>query len=162
MNFLKFKTFLNSLKNETNSILIESVVSGFHVCFESEAQVTWFAPAWEDEVEEFERYADKVDLNTLHNMFNQGKLVPLTEDVWASLENSDSYKISKIEEAIEYANSYGKDWESIVEAFKTGSALPASIIIKWKTGESELVAGNTRLMVARAFKVQPIVFLITF
>lgn len=111
---------------------------------------TWVKPKKIEEKDEFSRYPKKY-----WNRFEDGKLIDLDEEIWAKLENTDSYLIDSMEQAREFASIYKKDIENILKADK----LPAPIIVKIED-KYELVSGNTRLMVARALKIKPKVWVI--
>jgi hypothetical protein len=111
---------------------------------------TWEKPSKDEEKNEFSRYPKKY-----WNKFEAGRLVDLDEKTWSNLKNTDSYSIKDIDHAKELANIYKRDIESILKADK----LPAPIVVE-KNKEYELVSGNTRLMVARALKIKPKIWLI--
>lgn len=108
---------------------------------------------------EIERTAEDLGLpyDTVYDAFVNGKEVTLNDDMWSRLENTDSYDISSEEEAIELAQHYGKDIQSIMSAEKT----PPALILQYSPNKFYLVGGNTRLMVARAKGINPQVILAT-
>jgi hypothetical protein len=124
--------------------------------------VKWVTPTWSDEKDEFERYKNVFSENEWKNIFEHSsrQTQPLEDLVWRQLKNTDSYEVSSLEEAKKLAKRYGKDIDSIVSAFKSGSELPAPIVVRWEDGTYELIAGNTRLMVARATHTTPQVVLL--
>jgi hypothetical protein len=93
------------------------------------------------------------------------KLIPLTEDIWSTLENSDSYGISKNgwdevqHHAVEGHTNNPRDWQVIKESILKATQINAPIILKFGT-QFHLVAGNTRLMVSRAMGIIPDVLLV--
>jgi len=109
------------------------------------------------ETEEIERTAEDLGLpfDVTYNAFVNGKEVTLTDEIWSRLENTDSYDINSEEEAIELAQHYGKDWQSIVIAEKT----PPALILQYSPNKYYLVGGNTRLMFARVKGENPQVIL---
>jgi hypothetical protein len=58
------------------------------------------------------------------------------------------------------AKQHGRDFDRIIQGFQRGNKMPAPIVLT-QNNQPYLVAGNTRLMVARALKIQPKIFLIT-
>jgi hypothetical protein len=106
---------------------------------------------------EIERTADDLGLpyDTVYNSLVNGKEVTLNDDMWSRLENTDSYDIHSEEDAIELAQHYGKDIQSILAAEKT----PPALILQYSPNKYYLVGGNTRLMVARAKGENPQVIL---
>ncbi len=122
--------------------------------------VNWVMPNIQKEMDELERTADTlgIDLNSLIRTTQQSKLVPLDEMTWRSMKNTDSYGIKKgdMRTVNSLGGGYGKDVGSILDAFQQGGTLPAPIVLV-RNNEPYLVAGNTRLMVARAMGVQPMI-----
>lgn len=105
------------------------------------------------EDEEIERTADELGLpyDTVFNSLVNGDEVTLTDEIWSRLENTDSYDINSEEEAIELAQYYGKDYQSIMSAEKT----PPALILQYSPNKYYLIGGNTRLMFARAKGINP-------
>jgi cytidyltransferase-like protein len=113
------------------------------------------------ELGEIDRTAQKfnVPINDLQYAFEAGKENILTDDIWSKLENSDSYQIKNLEQAIKLANKYKKDWRSIVRAIQDEKQLPLPLVLNYAKDKYYLVGGNTRLMFYKALGVQPIVLL---
>lgn len=115
---------------------------------------------------EFERTAETfaVDAETL--MFiadEEGSMVPLSEEVWNKLQNTDSntLKVGNWQEVGRLSREYDRDWVTLKEKLQQGEAVDAPIIMKH--GDSyHLVAGNTRLMIARALGETPHVLLFEY
>ena len=113
------------------------------------------------ELDEIDRTAQtfNVPINDLQYAFEAGRENILTDDVWSKLENSDSYQIKNLEQAIKLANKYKKDWRSIVRAIQDEKQLPLPLVLNYAKDKYYLVGGNTRLMFYKALGVQPIVLL---
>jgi hypothetical protein len=113
------------------------------------------------ELGEIDRTAQEfnVPINDLQYAFEAGKENILTDDIWSKLENSDSYQIKNLEQAIKLANKYKKDWRSIVRAIQDEKQLPLPLVLSYAKDKYYLVGGNTRLMFYKALGVQPIVLL---
>jgi hypothetical protein len=126
------------------------------VRLESKSPLLWI-PILQAENEEIERTADDLGLpyDTIYNSLASGKEVTLTDEMWSRLENTDSYDINSEEEAIELAQHYGKDYQSIMSA----ESLPPAIIFQYSPNKFYLIAGNTRLMFARVKGINPQVIL---
>ncbi len=109
------------------------------------------------ENEEIERTAEDLDLpyDIVYNSLVNGREVTLNDDMWSRLENTDSYDIHSEEEAIELAQHYGKDYQSIMSAETT----PPALILQYSPNKFYLIGGNTRLMFARANGKNPQVIL---
>ena len=124
--------------------------------------VSWYKPPISEEYEEMERTSEDlgIDLHEIEDGYENGSLIDLTDDIWEKMENTDSWNIRDLQHAKEYAEEYDKDIESIIEGFESGNRLPAPIVLIKSDGVPYLIAGNTRLMVARALKVIPKVVMV--
>jgi cytidyltransferase-like protein len=100
-----------------------------------------------------------VPINDLQYAFEAGRENILTDDIWSKLENSDSYQIKNLEQAIKLADKYKKDWRSIVRAIQNEKQLPLPLVLNYAKDKYYLVGGNARLMFYKALGVQPIVLL---
>jgi hypothetical protein len=99
-------------------------------------------------------------LSVLEYQAQNGDLVTLEENVWSSLENSDSptIEIGGWEQVQELSSQVNRDWENLKNKLEQGTVLQAPIVMKF--GDSfHLVAGNTRLMVSKAMGITPKVLL---
>jgi hypothetical protein len=131
-----------------------------HASIRGTNNVKWIMPNIQKEMDELERTADTlgIDLNGLIQATQQSKLVPLDEMTWRSMKNTDSYGIKKgdMRTVNSLGSGYGRDVGSILNAFQQGGTLPAPIVLV-RNNKPYLVGGNTRLMVARAMDVQPMI-----
>ena len=127
------------------------------ILFENNLKVSWYKPDMSEEHEEMERTSEdlEVDLSLIEDGYEKATLEDLTDDMWRGMENTDSWDIGSLDDAKNYALEYGKDIESIIDGFKSGESLPAPIVLIKPDGGYYLIAGNTRLMVARAFGIVP-------
>ena len=135
----------------------------YEILFEqSMDNVSWYKPDLSEEHEEMERTSEElgIDLQEIIDGYKNGSLEELNNDMWQMMENTDSWDIKDLEDARRYAEEYGKDIENIIDGFKKGKELPAPIVLIKDDGAPYLIAGNTRLMVARALKVVPKVVIV--
>jgi len=111
------------------------------------------------EMGEIDRTAQEfnIPIKDLQYAFEAGKEVILGDDIWSKLENTDSYEIKNLEQAIKLADKYKKDWKSIITAIKEEQQLPLPLVLNWADGKYYLVTGNTRLMIYKALNLQPVV-----
>jgi hypothetical protein len=126
------------------------------------ALVSFVAPDLLHEMGEFERVAEKfgIDSSVLLFQAKQGELVPLDEQVWAKLDNTDSNQFADgdMDAATHNAQEAGRNIADILSKLQAGTPLDAPIIMQY--GEMyHLVSGNTRLMAARALGITPTVLL---
>jgi hypothetical protein len=112
---------------------------------------------------EIERTAQEfnIPLEDLKYAFVAGRMVILSDDIWAKLENTDSYNITSIEDAVKLANQYGKKWKSTLSAIKNSEVLDPPMILNYDKSRYYLVGGNTRLMFYKALDITPKVLLAT-
>ena len=114
------------------------------------------------ETGEFERVAQSfgIDLSVLEYQAQNGDLVTLEEDVWNSLENTDSrtIEVGDWRQVEELSSQVNRNWEDLKNKLENGTVLEAPIIMKFGD-RYHLVAGNTRLMISKALGVVPQVLL---
>ncbi len=128
-------------------------------------EVKWIKPSIEEESGEFERVAKDLDMNVaaLMGAARKGKLVDLSDKVWKSMENTDSWhniKPGDFETVESLARGYGRDVERIKSAYVSGGTLPAPIVVSFDN-RNTLLGGNTRLMIARAMGIRPKILLVS-
>jgi len=115
------------------------------------------------EESEIERTAEEfnIPLEDLKYAFTAGSMVILSDDIWSKLENSDSYDITSLDDAIKLAKQYGKNWKSILTAIKDGTIMDPPMVLNYDKTRYYLVGGNTRLMFYKALGVTPKVLMAT-
>ncbi len=128
----------------------------------------WKRPSWSKEDTEIEQALTRLEISirefTPAYQF-RSKLEELSEQDWNQMENCDSRDPNwTLEEVIAHrsANERGqqRDVNRIVEGLKQGDTLPAPMVLFRKGHPPFLIAGSTRLSVARAMGVQPKIFAI--
>jgi len=112
---------------------------------------------------EVERTAQEfnIPLEDLKYAFIAGRMIILSDDIWSKLENTDSYDITSIEDAVKLANQYGKKWKSTLSAIKNSEVLDPPMVLNYDKSRYYLVGGNTRLMFYKALGITPKVLLAT-
>lgn len=135
---------------------------------QKEIHPQYIFPDFRYEMGEIERtaqeFAPKNHQQFMKEFVEQGtksQLTELSEEIWKDLENTDSYDISLggWEEVADHADFIGRDWETKKRLMENGNPIHAPIILK-KNGRYHKVAGNTRLMVARALGIRPTVVIV--
>ena len=116
-----------------------------------------------DEEDEIERAAQEfnVPIPDMQYSFIAGNMVVLSDDVWSKLENSDSWGIKSLEDAIALTKEYGKDWEPTLDAVKNNKAINPPLVLNYDKDKYYLVGGNTRLMFYKALNKIPKVLMAT-
>lgn len=119
-------------------------------------------PDLESEIGELERVADQFGLEPSVLLFlaQEGELVVLDEATWQVLDNTDSNSLAagdweRVQQLSQEAHC---DWQKIQRGINSAQPLPAPTVMEIG-GKYHLVAGNTRLMVARAAGIQPTIWL---
>ena len=114
-----------------------------------------------DELGEIERTAEEFNtpIPDIRFAFENARENILTDKIWSKLENSDSFDVKNLDQAVKLANKYKKDWKSIVKAIQDEKQLPLPMVLNYGPDKYYLVAGNTRLMIYRALGLQPIVLM---
>jgi len=114
-------------------------------------------PLIKDEIDEIERTAQELNIpiSDIENAFNTGNIVTLSDDVWSKLENSDSWDIKSLEDAIELAKKYNKNWKPTLSAIKDNKTINPPFILNYNKDNYYLVGGNTRLMFYKALGITP-------
>ncbi len=130
----------------------------------------WIRPLFEKEIGELERISASLNIpmDILKEAFDHAKLEKLTDTDWGQLQNSDSKDSSwTIDEAVEWlsnrtlaGNNESRDVKSLIQGFDLGNRIPAPIVLLRKNNPPYLVAGNSRLLVARAQKITPTVLVL--
>jgi len=115
------------------------------------------------EEDEIERTADvfNIPLEDLKYAFTAGSMVVLSDDIWSKLENSDSYDVTSLDDAVRLAKQYGKNWKSVLSAIKNGTIVDPPMVLNYDKTRYYLVGGNTRLMFCKALGITPKVLLAT-
>ena len=105
-----------------------------------------------NEETEIERTAEhfNIPIPDVRYAFTAGNMVVLSDDIWSKLENSDSYEINSLEDAIELATEYGKDYKPTLDAIKANKTINPPMVLNYDKDKYYLVGGNTRLMFYKA------------
>lgn len=132
-----------------------------------EIENKWEKPSFEEERSEFEKIAEELDLDMseLERNFTNGELRMFPKKIWNQLKNTDSTKTTSFDDLVQVIQKmkktdpeFDRDWKGIALAIKKGLPMKAPIILKHKKAYY-LIAGNTRLMVAKAMDNQPFIWL---
>jgi hypothetical protein len=116
-----------------------------------------FADYVATEEEEIERTAEEfnIPIPDVRYAFQAGSMVILTDDIWSKLENSDSYSVNSLEDAIKLATKYGKNWKPTLAAIKADKTIDPPMVLNYDKDKYYLVGGNTRLMFYKALDKTP-------
>ena len=134
--------------------------------------INWKKTSFDDELSEFKRTTEEYtpeqgsarkkaiesNLQYLKQQYNKSNPIMLTDQIWKSLGNTDSWGIKNLSDVndriLKNSKTSGmRDATSVVMEYMSGS-VRAPIVLQ--TGDGYiLIAGNTRLMVAKALGISP-------
>ncbi|MDQ2933230.1 MAG: hypothetical protein M3Q80_02510 [bacterium] len=130
------------------------------------AKIKWKIPSFVNEFGEIERVQRqlRVDTSFVSKFIHAEKtatLVPLTSKIWDNLENTDSNLLGtgSWDYVANCAQHTKRDWETLRDRMMAGAEMDSPIIYHCN-GIYHLVSGNTRLMVAKALGITPMVVII--
>jgi cytidyltransferase-like protein len=120
-----------------------------------------FAAYVASEETEIERTAEEfnIPIPDVRYAFQAGSMAVLSDDIWSKLENSDSYEVNSLDDAIKLATGYNKDFDSTLAAIKADKTIDPPMVLNYDKNKYYLVAGNTRLMFYKALGKIPKVLL---
>lgn len=120
----------------------------------------WTKPDLSEEGPEIYRTAMDLDIDypTLLGAAKDGVLEDLTEEDWSDMLNCDSNDSTwTINQVVEWLNSrqvdgedHTRDIDKLISGYESGNRLPAPIVLFRNNAKPYLIAGNSRLLVARA------------
>jgi len=95
-------------------------------------------------------YAFNIPIDDMEYAFNGGKEVVLSDDMWSKLENSKSYKIKTLDDAIQHALKLGINPKPYIDFIKQGKDIPLPLILCYGQDKYYLVGGEVVLSLYRA------------
>jgi cytidyltransferase-like protein len=95
-------------------------------------------------------YAFNIPIDDMEYAFNGGKEVVLSDDMWSKLENSKSYKMKTLDDAIQHALKLGINPKPYIDFIKQGKDMPLPLILCYGQNKYYLVGGEVVLSLYRA------------
>jgi hypothetical protein len=89
--------------------------------------------------------------------FNAGGEVVLTDDMWDKLQNSKSYKMKTLDDAIQHALKLGINPKPYIDQIKAGKDMPLPLVLCYGQDKYYLVGGEVVLSLYRALGSIPTV-----
>lgn len=86
----------------------------------------------------------------MEHLFTSGREITLSDDVWKELQNSESYKMKTLEDAISHSLKLGINPKPYIEVIKKGKDLPLPLILCYEQNKYYLVGGEVILSLYRA------------
>jgi cytidyltransferase-like protein len=87
--------------------------------------------------------------------FNGGTPTIMSDDMWSSLENSESYKIKDLEAAISHALKLGINPRPYIDQIKKKKEMPLPLALQYNPGKYYLVGGEVVLSILKALGAIP-------
>ena len=91
--------------------------------------------------------------------FQGGKPIVMSDDMWSTLENSESHKIKDLEAAISHALKLGINPRPYIDQIKKKKDMPLPLILQYNPGKFYLVGGEVVLSILKALGAIPKVLL---
>lgn len=89
--------------------------------------------------------------------FNAGNEVVLSDDIWSKLENSKSYKMKTLDDAIQHSLKLGINPKIYIDQIKAGKNMPLPLILCYGQDKYYLVGGEVVLSLYKALGSIPTV-----
>ncbi len=89
--------------------------------------------------------------------FNGGDEVVLSDDMWSKLQNSKSYKIKTLDDAIQHALKLGINPKTYIDQIKSGKDMPLPLVLCYGQDKYYLVGGEVVLSLYKALGSIPTV-----
>jgi hypothetical protein len=91
-----------------------------------------------------------VPIPDIQYAFETGKEVVLSDEMWKDLENSKSYNIKSLDDAIQHSLKLGIDPKPYIDYIKQGKEIPLPLILNYGPGKNYLIGGEVILSLYRA------------
>jgi len=102
-----------------------------------------------------------IPIDDMEFAFNGGTEVVLNDDMWKEMENTKSYNIKVLSDAISHALKIGIDPKPYIDAIKKQDDIPLPLVLQYAQGKYYLVGGEVILSIYRSLGVIPTVLLAT-
>jgi len=87
--------------------------------------------------------------------FNGGTPMIMSDDMWTSLENSESYKIKDLEGAIAHSLKLGVNPRPYIDQIKKKNPMPLPLVLQYENNKYYLVGGEVVLSILKALGAIP-------
>lgn len=87
--------------------------------------------------------------------FNGGTPMIMSDDMWNSLENSESYKIKDLEGAIAHSLKLGINPRPYIDQIKKKNPMPLPLVLQYENNKYYLVGGEVVLSILKALGAIP-------
>ena len=102
-------------------------------------------------------YAFNLPIPDMEYAFNGGREVVLNDDIWSKLENSKSYRMKTLDDAIQHSLKLGINPKPYIDFIKQGKEMPLPLVLCYGQDKYYLVGGEVVLSLYRALGSIPTV-----
>jgi len=95
-------------------------------------------------------YVFNLPINDMEYAFDAGREVVLNDDMWSKLENSKSYKMKTLDDAIQHSLKLGINPKPYIDFIKAGKEMPLPLVLCYAQDKYYLVGGEVVLSLYRA------------
>jgi len=99
------------------------------------------------------------NIDDMKMAFTAGNIVVLSDDIWSKLENTNSWKVKSLTDAIKYAKRITPHYKQTYEAVKNNAPIDAPLVLNWGKQRYYLVDGELILLFCKALGKSPHVLL---
>ena len=98
-----------------------------------------------------------IPIDDMEYAFNGGDETVLNDDIWSKLENSKSYKMKTLDDAIQHSLKLGINPKPYIDQIKAGKDMPLPLVLCYGQDKYYLVGGEVVLSLYRALGSIPTV-----
>jgi len=98
-----------------------------------------------------------IPIEDMEYAFNGGEETVLNDDIWSKLENSKSYKMKTLDDAIQHALKLGINPKPYIDQIKAGKDMPLPLVLCYAQDKYYLVGGEVVLSLYKALGSIPTV-----
>ena len=102
-------------------------------------------------------YVFNIPIPDMEYAFNGGNETVLNDDIWSKLENSKSYKMKTLDDAIQHSLKLGINPKPYIDQIKAGKDMPLPLVLCYGQDKYYLVGGEVVLSLYRALGSIPTV-----
>jgi hypothetical protein len=102
-------------------------------------------------------YTFNIPIDDMEYAFNGGREVVLSDNMWSKLENSKSYKMKTLDDAIQHSLKLGINPKPYIDFIKQGKDMPLPLVLCYGQDKYYLVGGEVVLSLYRALGSIPTV-----
>jgi hypothetical protein len=148
---------INSLSDEKFVFYIEQQQKKF------EGKISWKQSDFSYESDQFKKIAVelKQDIKNLEKNYKNASMAVLTDNMWSSLSNTESWNIKTAQEYVTIAKRKNKNYRQIAFDLLHANKQHCPIAIRLADNSLRLIAGDVRLMLCRLLKIQPKIVLMS-